>query len=737
MKALENAEASYSSVLDSNERFEPRISNRQFSSKERKQRTEQYKELIQLYKKGLESIRTNESAKKAFLAMNRVFMEYYDNKSTDSAAQQRETPSWRLFQILFIVICMRSLVRGEDLDKVDVLHVATGGGKSEAYFGLIVFSLFFERLNGKESGVTALVKFPLRMLSIQQLERLSSIIIYAEKIRKTDGKFRGEEFSLGYYVGSSDDDFPATYKKQKSKLYHDKKFTSIIDPPPKSKIISSCPLCEGPDRGELVLKDDIEGKRLLHVCNKNLSHVFHIYFSDREIFRYRPSVIVSTVDKWASLASQRRARSILGGRGSMCPNNHGFIPCGETCENNKDEKEADYSCSEIGMDDITSDGPILSIQDELHLLKEGFGTIASHFEGLIEQLVMSNSNGRKLKHIAMSATLNGVSNQIKEIYNKGAVVIPGPSPEDMVYDTGLFFEKKDDYKRIIYGMKPNLRDSHYAALRTVLHYAEFIDNEQHRFLNDKLSYLKEYGYRDEEIALDEFRMHLTALTYHLKRQDAEDMYRFTDTVINDSLARNNHVRVNGTVLTGERGLDELKQTIDIVRDIAKSYDVGLQTKPEAVYYPIFSTSVISHGVDLEELNFMIFQGMPQATAEYIQALSRVGRKRRGMVIMWFHPNRIRDDSFFRNFSRYHESLDHEVKLVPVNRQSRLGMMQTINSIFCAGIIQHLSEQTGRPLIYKSDIDELSNEQIDELVRFIKSVYGEVAEINIPMEVEKL
>ena len=42
----------------------------------------------------------------------------------------------------------------------------TSGGKSEAYFGIVIFTAFWDRLNGKEFGVSALTKFPLRMLSI-------------------------------------------------------------------------------------------------------------------------------------------------------------------------------------------------------------------------------------------------------------------------------------------------------------------------------------------------------------------------------------------------------------------------------------------------------------------------------------------------------------------------------------------------------------------------------------------
>jgi len=710
--------------------------HREHTIQEKNEYIKQFEKVVELYQRGLLALKSNDNAMKSFTLMNKSFQDYYENKNYNSI-DKGGRPSWRLFQIFFIVVCLRSLINQEDLDKVDVLHVATGGGKSEAYFGLIVFALFLERLNGKMGGVTAIVKFPLRMLSIQQLERLSSVIIYADKTKKQNEELcPGDGFSLGYYVGNADEDFPDLYSKLKRKLYDNSDFTSTITPAPISKIISKCPLCEASDRGNVRLVDDIPKQRIIHVCDKNPNHKFFIFLSDREIFRNRPSVIVSTVDKWAGLSQQRRARTLLGSKGSQCPRGHGFIPSGDKCEDNtNEEKLGNFKCDEIGLAHQDGWGPILSIQDELHLLREGFGTISSHFEGLIEQIIVNNSNGRKLKHVAMSATLNGVSDQIKEVYNKETIIIPGPSPEELEGKTGFFFERKEGRKRIIYGLKPNLRDSHYASLRSLLHSVEFLQVEQQKFMDDKNKFINEYGLANEIEALQIFKNHITPLTYHLKKQDAEDMHRLSDTVINDSLEKSYQCKVIGTVLTGDCGLDELKETIDNVREKVKQYDTLKQLSPGSYFNPIFSTSVVSHGVDLEELNLMIFQGMPHTTSEYIQALSRVGRKYDGMVIVWFYPNRVRDDSFFRNFQRYHESLDHEVRPVPVNRKSRLGMLQTVNSIFCATIIQYMSEMANKPLIRKEDVKKFSVSQNQRIVNFIKNVYGVPISINIETEVE--
>jgi hypothetical protein len=704
--------------------FQPRVSDREITWKERQDLIKQFTDLINSVERGLNLIKTNPNVKEAFLKTNETFHNYYLNQGMTNAG-------WRLFQIAFFLSSIESVVEKKDLDVVNVLHVDTGGGKSEAYFALVMFTSFYERITGKKEGVSAIVKFPLRMLSIQQLERISGIIIHAEAVRtKYCDIFPGVPFSLGYYVGS-DDDFPDLYVKVRKNLYDEN--NNLKSPAPTSKIISKCPLCPPDSKGNILLIDDEKGKRILHKCDK-CDRKYYIYQSDREVFRWRPTVVVSTVDKWAGLSSQRRARSLLGGCGSMCPEGHGFIPSGDKCE---DKPEEYFKCGNIGENKKNYNGPILSIQDEMHLLREGFGTISAHFEGLIETIVEDISN-HKLKHIAMSATLNGTKKQIEELYNKKYFVIPGRCPEGVGSQNDFFFEKKDGPKRIIYGLKPNLRDNHYASLRTLLHFAEFIIESQKDFNLNSNGFCNKYALASYSEAQELINQYLVPLTYHIKKQDAYDMGHFEDAVVGDRLKTHfNGSDVKGEVLTGDSSLDQLKEAIDKVRDFVRNYDPKVLENSGLRFEPIYATSVVSHGVDLNELNFMIFQGLPYSTSEYIQALSRVGRKNLGIVLVWFYPNRVRDDSFYRNFNRYHNSLDHEVRPIPINRSSRLGLQQTINSMFCAGIMNYLSNKKGRPIYLKFHVNELTSKDHEELVEFISKIYGKSGlDLNIHAEVEK-
>ncbi len=86
-------------------------------------------------------------------------------------------------------------------DSVTLLYFATGGGKSEAFFGLLVFNLFLDRLRGKKTGITAMLRYPLRLLTIQQAQRCARVLAQAELVRRTHS-YGGDPFAIGFWIGS-------------------------------------------------------------------------------------------------------------------------------------------------------------------------------------------------------------------------------------------------------------------------------------------------------------------------------------------------------------------------------------------------------------------------------------------------------------------------------------------------------------------------------------------------------
>jgi len=703
--------------------FVERRGSLQSTWEEMRDLVDNYHGLIEILRESLNLLRYNPNAAKCLADTHAAFSSYYASVRGEDESKEY---GWRIFQFTFLIASLPSIVREEDFTTTNILHVDTGGGKSEAYFALIVFTALWERSKGKKEGTTALVKFPLRMLSIQQLDRLASVLIHAEKIRKMNGDhYSGDPFSLGFYIGDSDD-FPNYYSELRKKLYDDEE--KLKEPAPESLILNMCPLCGRERKAKVRQYDDSASKRVLHRCDE-CQETFYIYLSDTEIYHRRPTVVVSTVDKWASIALNKSVRNLLGGSGSKCPEGHGFIASGDECETWGDP------CKCKGKNEKSMGGPVLSIQDEMHLLKEGFGTISSHFEGAMEKMSIG-ATGKGFHHVAMSATLNGANKQIRELYMKDSRVIPGRCPTGNGSELDVFNTRFAIPNRIIIGIKPNFRDNHYAALVTLLHYSSFIIESQRMLNSDPEGFCRKYHFADAEEAQKVLKQYLIPLSYHLKVQDAEDMDRLKDAIVAGPLNEKYGVGFRGCTATGASKLEELKGIMKEVVDSVANYDPK-SLEGGGTINPIYATSVISHGVDLEQLNFMIFQGLPYQTSEYIQALSRVGRDplKIGVVIVLFYPNRIRDDSFFRNFVGYHETLEHRVRPIPLKRDAKLGKYQTINSLFTAALINYLSEIKGKPLVTKGSVMGLKDADVRAIEDFISSSFGSCHDIKIIKEIE--
>lgn len=143
---------------------------------------------------------------RAWLLLNQTFA-----RANPERAGAR--PGWRLFQLAFILAHIPTLASrldefssefdaAFDEESASLLYMATGGGKTEAFFGVLTFAVFLDRLRGKLRGVTAMMHYPLRLLTVQQAQRLARLLAHAEMVRRR-AALPGAAFEIGFWVGGS------------------------------------------------------------------------------------------------------------------------------------------------------------------------------------------------------------------------------------------------------------------------------------------------------------------------------------------------------------------------------------------------------------------------------------------------------------------------------------------------------------------------------------------------------
>src|SRR4030095_909160 len=119
------------------------------------------------------------------------------NRAVARALKKRlaiETPQWRAFQLAFILLNLPSLATLSDPEReiVDLLFFPTGGGKTEAYLGLAAFAMVLRRLRnpGEQglagAGVSVVMRYTLRLLTLDQLGRAAGLVCALELERERD-----------------------------------------------------------------------------------------------------------------------------------------------------------------------------------------------------------------------------------------------------------------------------------------------------------------------------------------------------------------------------------------------------------------------------------------------------------------------------------------------------------------------------------------------------------------------
>lgn len=570
---------------------------------------------------------------------------------------------WRLMQIVFLVGQIRGLIADSAAESereiVDIIYFPTGGGKTEAYLACVTFACFWDRLRGKAAGVTAWARFPLRLLSVQQLQRFTNIIASADIVRRRSHDLRlsgrnVDPFAVGYYVGqgvtpnsvagdnssrsglpwaqATDDDFIQRFKR-----------------------ITYCPVCRDSDGRRNVpvrVVFDRDKVSLMHRCQNSQcafpGGVLPVYVVDNDIYRYLPSVMVGTIDKLAQLGVARKFSMILGRVDGRCPK-HGYYN-GKCCQHDVCRETLPAGGLPPGLS-----GPTLFVQDELHLLREGLGTYDGHYETLLQEMLRIAGAQVPVKILASSATIERFEVQAQHLYCRPhSRVFPGYGP---IRGESFYAQTLAYPQRVFVGVMPRNK----TLLRTLIESGE-------------LFFRATIEERADEPDLG--KLYNAMATYFLANRELDAFERDLRDYVQPRLAAANLPSPTISSLTGNTLADDVSNVLSTLERLPASSD-----PPEAV----LATYTISHGVDIDRLNVMFFFGMPRSTSEYIQASSRVGRAHVGVVFTCFNPSREREQSHYHYFAKHHEFLGRLVEPVPVNRWSKFSLERTLPGALVASL----------------------------------------------------
>lgn len=656
----------------------------------------EYENEISRFHNGIKQIEYKDFVRKAFYYMNKTFQTKLDG-------QFRNITGWRLFQIVFIVSMIGEVIHSEyrddasltyaDIDVANLLYFPTGGGKTEAFLGITVFAMFFDRLRGKTQGITAFLKYPLRLLAVQQLDRILAIVMQANVVRQENIELAlATEFRVGFYVGK--DNTPNKISKNEklsSRGERQQNLDLLLDSDQDTlneyyRFIDKCPCC-----GKKMINVRFNKERwvLEHICDNPdcPADVLPLFIVDSEIYRYLPSIVVSTIDKMSLIGISNEFKALFGQVKCYCPI-HGFST-GSKC-----------TCAESGCSGrvqavgyLKDPVPTLFIQDEMHLIKESLGTFDAHYESFLyyyAKRMVKPDHRKKIRFIGATATISMYQEHIRNLYHMEPKRFPCEYPSVKNGEDFYSYTDENDITRIILGYAPYGRsitdgmwESVYFMRRVVYHMMDHLE--------ESYETLKQQGFT---ASIEEYQNMLfdywIELVYNNRKQDAIELENAFQNQANNRLAAKNIPLYVIKQMTSDVDFQTVRKTL---------FDIQTNKKNTDSTNLILATSTISHGVDEDSFNIMYFFGMPNNNAEYIQAYSRTGRKYTGIVIDIIRLMRVRDRSYLKNFVTFHQNKDDLVESVPINRWAKNAIYSTLPGILSGVIMQYYTILTDTDHLY--------------------------------------
>lgn len=579
---------------------------------------------------GLRLLGDNAQARLAFSLANRAMLDQMrQHDRPQSKPHADDACRWRPFQLGFLLATLESTANedSEFRDTVDLIWFPTGGGKTEAYLGLIAFQIVLRRLRYSDTGggTAILMRYTLRLLTRDQFIRATRLICALELIRRKRSDLGAEPISIGLWVGqaTSPNTFNKAAERVSEALASDEKPELVLD---------HCPWC-GQDFAPGRNYDS--GERHFHFLCRNQrcgfgasgDGVLPCNVVDEALYAKPPTMLVATVDKFARLAWEARANAFLGGSMDQRP-------------------------------------PELIIQDELHLIAGALGSVAGLYEAAIDTVLQLR--GMYPKYIASTATIRMAEQQVKRLYGREVAVFPPPGLDcdDSYFARTVPLEQLPG--RIYAGyLAPMLNRQHCLAP-----------------LAAALLLAPQTLFENEEDACELLDAWWTQVVYHGSIAGVGNSHTAFESDVRDFMrllpGTTEPQRQEAESVGQQRsrpGIAQLTSRQTAAQNAAIFARLSKARGAEGCLDAVLATSMISVGLDVARLALMIINGQPLTTAEYIQASSRVGRGATpGLVFVNYYRAQARSLSHYESFRPYHEAFYRFVEptsVTPYTYQARL------------------------------------------------------------------
>ena len=683
---------------------------------------------------GINLLLKDEDAQRAFCFANRA-MALQRERSIKALARRRGESDpkevitrWRPFQLAFILINLPPMVDRlhPHRDVADLLWFPTGGGKTEAYLGLTAFALAHRRLRkpieGHQNGlgVTVLMRYTLRLLTVQQFQRATALICACEFLRFNEKAWGTERFTIGPWVGKSAT--PNVYSDRqedwgaKEALERLARGQSPRRDGGSPVQLLNCPWCgaklthkepgtssEKPIPGTYQADDDSASINIF--CANEACYFYEdsipAHVVDEQVYRNVPSLVIATVDKFAQMPFNGKTQAFFGRIDRYCPR-HGYLTAGE-----KHEKThyASKSAPPAKVQKVKPlEPPDLIIQDELHLISGPLGTLVGLYETAIDLLASVQIAEERIgpKIIASTATIRRSEQQMNALFGRKVAVFPpsGIESTDSWFGTEISLEEEPG--RLYLGISAPGKSVKTALVRV---YAALLS--QAKRLHDE----------DAEAA----DPYMTLVGYFNSLRELGGAIRLVEDDVNGRM--NVLHRRDASVwplrnLYEREELTSNKRAEEVPRILDKLERRFLAERPKAGQYPIdtiLASNMISVGVDIDRLGLMVVNGQPKTSAEYIQATSRIGRQSPGLVLTVFNWTRPRDISHYERFRSYHGSLYRFVEATSVTPFSSRARDRGLEGVLTSLLRLGDSNLNGEQDAAKFDV---STTWVKEVVDFI-------------------